>query len=163
MVIFGAGVITGGVLVHKTGTVTKPRVQRPVPAGTNAPLPTVTPAQLQRMDFLVRATRELELTGDQRERIERIIREGQERSRLMWEEARPDMLTADGRQLTGLIAAETATSITLKRADNAIDTVLRIDIEQLKSTGVSLMPEGLEKQVDVAGMADLLEFLKSVE
>lgn len=73
------------------------------------------------------------------------------------------VLTADGRQLTGLIAAETATSITLKRADNATDTVLRIDIEQLKSTGVSLMPEGLEKQVDVAGMADLLEFLKSAE
>lgn len=73
------------------------------------------------------------------------------------------VLTADGRQLTGLIAAETATSITLKRADNATDTVLRIDIEQLKSTGVSLMPEGMEKQIDQAGMADLLEFLKSAE
>ncbi len=73
------------------------------------------------------------------------------------------VLTADGRQLTGLIAAETATSITLRRADNATDTVLRIDIEQLKSTGMSLMPEGLEKQIDQQSMADLLEFLKVAE
>jgi len=73
------------------------------------------------------------------------------------------VLTADGRQLTGIIAAETATSITLKRADNATDTILRIDIEQLKSTGMSLMPEGMEKQVDQQGMADLLEYLRIVE
>jgi putative heme-binding domain-containing protein len=73
------------------------------------------------------------------------------------------VLTADGRQLTGIIAAETATSITLKRADNATDTILRIDIDQLKSTGMSLMPEGMEKQVDPQGMADLLEYLRAVE
>jgi putative membrane-bound dehydrogenase-like protein len=73
------------------------------------------------------------------------------------------LLTLDGRQLTGLIAAETATSLTLRRADNATDTVLRIDIDQLKSTGMSLMPEGLEKQIDPQGMADLLEFLRSAE
>jgi putative heme-binding domain-containing protein len=72
-------------------------------------------------------------------------------------------MTSDGRQLTGLIAAETATSITLKRADNATDTVLRIDIEQLKSTGMSLMPEGMEKQIDQAAMADLLTFLMTAE
>jgi putative membrane-bound dehydrogenase-like protein len=73
------------------------------------------------------------------------------------------VLTSDGRQLTGLIAAETATSITLRRADNATDTVLRIDIDQLKSTGMSLMPEGMEKQIDQQGMADLLEYLKVAE
>jgi putative heme-binding domain-containing protein len=73
------------------------------------------------------------------------------------------VLTTDGRQLTGLIAAETATSLTLKRADNATDTVLRIDIEQLKSTGTSLMPEGIEKQIDQQAMADLLEYLRVAE
>ena len=60
-------------------------------------------------------------------------------------------------------AAETATSLTLRRADNATDTVLRIDIEQLKSTGMSLMPEGMEKQLDQQAMADLLEYLRVVE
>lgn len=73
------------------------------------------------------------------------------------------LLTLDGRQLTGMITAETATSVTLKRADNAADTVLRIDIDLLKSTGMSLMPEGLEKQIDQQTMADLLEYLKVVE
>ncbi len=69
----------------------------------------------------------------------------------------------DGRTLNGIISAETATGLTLKRADNATDTVLRIDIERLKSTGQSLMPEGLEKQVDKQSMADLLEYFKSLE
>jgi hypothetical protein len=91
MVIFGAGVVTGGLLVHNTGSPAKPRVQRPGPAASNAPLPTVTPAQIQRMEFLVRATRELELTAEQRDRVERIIREGQERSRQIWESVAPDM------------------------------------------------------------------------
>lgn len=69
----------------------------------------------------------------------------------------------DGRTLNGIISAETATSLTLKRADNATDTILRIDIDRLKSTGQSLMPEGLEKQVDRQAMADLLEYFKSLE
>jgi putative membrane-bound dehydrogenase-like protein len=73
------------------------------------------------------------------------------------------LVTTDGRTLSGMISAETATSVTLKRADNQTDTVLRIDIDVLKSTGLSLMPEGLEKQLDVTQMADLLAFLKSVE
>ena len=73
------------------------------------------------------------------------------------------LLTTDGRTLSGMISAETATSVTLRRADNASDTVLRIEIEQLKSTGQSLMPEGLEKQIDKQTMADLFEFLRTVE
>jgi putative heme-binding domain-containing protein len=73
------------------------------------------------------------------------------------------VLTTDGRQLTGILAAETATSITLQRADNATDTVLRIDIEQLRSTGLSLMPEGLEKQIDPQAMADLIAYLMHAE
>lgn len=72
------------------------------------------------------------------------------------------LITTDGRALTGMISAETATSVTLKRADNATDTVLRIDIEELRSTGVSLMPEGMEKQVDKQAMADLIEYIQSI-
>lgn len=73
------------------------------------------------------------------------------------------VVTTDGRQLTGMIAAETATSVTLVRAENQKDTVLRIDIEEMRGTGASLMPEGLEKQIDHQAMADLLAFLKVVE
>jgi putative membrane-bound dehydrogenase-like protein len=73
------------------------------------------------------------------------------------------LVTTDGRILTGMIAAETATSVTLQRPDNATDTVLRIDIDQLRSTGLSLMPEGMEKQIDLQAMADLIEYLRAVE
>jgi putative membrane-bound dehydrogenase-like protein len=73
------------------------------------------------------------------------------------------VVTNDGRTLSGMIVSETATSVTLKRADNASDTVLRIDIEQLKSTGQSLMPEGMEKQIDKQALADLMAYLKVVE
>ena len=89
MVIFGAGVITGGLLVHRTGGVKKVRPIKP--ATTNAVTQNVTPSQMQRMEFLVRANRELELTPEQRERIERILKEGQERTRQIWETVGPDM------------------------------------------------------------------------
>jgi putative membrane-bound dehydrogenase-like protein len=66
-----------------------------------------------------------------------------------------------GKVLSGLIASETAASLTLKRAENQTDTVLRQDIEEVRSTGTSLMPEGLEKSITVEEMADLLGFLKN--
>ena len=69
--------------------------------------------------------------------------------------------TKSGRTLTGLLAAETASSITLKRAEGQGDVVLRQDIDQIESTGISLMPEGLEKTIPVQDMADLLRFLKN--
>ena len=68
-----------------------------------------------------------------------------------------------GRTLTGMIAAETANSLTLRKADNTTESVLRINIDELKSTGLSFMPEGLEKQLDPAAMADLLAYLNSIK
>ena len=69
---------------------------------------------------------------------------------------------ADGRVLTGMVADETATSITLRRGANASDTVPRADLELLTSTGQSIMPEGIEQQLDPQGFADLLAFLESL-
>jgi len=73
------------------------------------------------------------------------------------------LVTDDGRTITGMIAAETATSVTLKRAENATDTVLRIDIDELRGTGQSLMPEGVEKQLNKQEMADLIAYLLSLK
>jgi putative membrane-bound dehydrogenase-like protein len=73
------------------------------------------------------------------------------------------VVTDDGRSLTGVIAAETATSITLKRPENATDALLRINIDQLRSTGQSIMPEGLEKQIDKQAMADVIAYLLSIK
>lgn len=71
--------------------------------------------------------------------------------------------TDDGRTHTGMIADETANSITLRRPDGTSVTILRLEIEALKSTGLSFMPEGLEKEIDVETMADLLAYLNSIE
>ena len=43
------------------------------------------------------------------------------------------------------------------------DEVLRSDIEELRSTGMSLMPEGLEKQIDQGAMADVIAYLMSLK
>jgi len=69
--------------------------------------------------------------------------------------------TRSGKVLSGIIVAETASSVTLRRAENQSDTVLRSDIEDIRSSGQSLMPEGLEKVISLDEMSDLLNFLKN--
>jgi putative heme-binding domain-containing protein len=71
--------------------------------------------------------------------------------------------TKQGQVFSGLIAAETATSITLRQGENKPDrVVLRVEIEELKNSGRSLMPEGLEKTIDQQAMADLIAYLTSL-
>ncbi len=72
------------------------------------------------------------------------------------------VLTEDGRTMSGMIAAESATSLTLKRAESATDQVLRREIDVLQSTGMSIMPEGMEELIDVQGMADLIAYLMEI-
>lgn len=71
------------------------------------------------------------------------------------------VITNDGRSLTGIITADTSSSLTLKQPENKMITLLRQDIDELRSTGVSLMPEGLEKNIDKQQMADLISFIKN--
>ncbi len=68
----------------------------------------------------------------------------------------------DGRILSGLIASESPNSITLKRADNIQETILRQNIDEIIGSGKSLMPEGLEQQINQQQMSDLLAYLKNV-
>ena len=65
----------------------------------------------------------------------------------------------DGRVSSGVIESESASSITLLRAEGERETILRRDVEGLASTGRSLMPEGLEQDIRPAEMADLIAFL----
>lgn len=65
----------------------------------------------------------------------------------------------NGRTLSGIIADESAASITLKRAENASDTIQRNELEDLRSTRQSIMPEGMEKQLDHQALADLISYL----
>ena len=70
------------------------------------------------------------------------------------------VLTVDGEVVSGILANESATAVTIRGADNKSTTVLRVDIEELHNTGKSLMPEGFEKTIDKQAMTDLLAYLQ---
>jgi len=81
LVIFCAGMVTGGV----AGKFLK---RQPVPLRLPAGV-TVGPGWMQRMEYVKRAERQLDLTPAQRERMEQIVRESQERMKQLWEPIAP--------------------------------------------------------------------------
>ena len=72
-------------------------------------------------------------------------------------------VTKQGKIHTGIISAETGASLTLKRAEAKEDVVLRDTLDELVSTGQSLMPEGLEKDLDKQQLADLIAWIKALQ
>jgi putative heme-binding domain-containing protein len=70
-------------------------------------------------------------------------------------------VTVDGRVHTGILTAETSTSVTLKQAEGKAITLRRAEIDELYSNGVSLMPDGMEKLIPPQDMADLISFIKN--
>ena len=68
--------------------------------------------------------------------------------------------TKDGRTLSGIIGAETDAKVTLRHALGEEETVARTNILSLTSTGLSLMPQELEKNMSRQEMADLVGYLK---
>ncbi len=74
-----------------------------------------------------------------------------------------NVVTLQGRILNGIIAAESTNSITLRRAEGKQDVILRSNIDELIATGISLMPEGLEKDLSRQDLADVIKFVKSIK
>jgi putative membrane-bound dehydrogenase-like protein len=72
-----------------------------------------------------------------------------------------NVTTVDGRLLTGVIASETSQALTLKAPGGMATTISRSEIEELRSTGKSLMPEGLQRTIDEAQMGQLIAFIKN--
>jgi putative membrane-bound dehydrogenase-like protein len=70
-------------------------------------------------------------------------------------------ITIDGRALTGLIANESGNSITLLNAEAQEEVILRKDLLSLQNSGLSQMPEGLEKDLDEQKLADLITYILS--
>lgn len=68
----------------------------------------------------------------------------------------------DGRSITGVMAAETSSSITLKSQDGKEETILRADLDELRNTGKSLMPDGLERDLSKQNLADLFAYLAQI-
>lgn len=71
------------------------------------------------------------------------------------------LVTEDGLVLSGMISNESVNSITMRKPDGTEAIVLRVNIDELRSSGLSFMPEGLEKQIDKQAMADLIAYLMS--
>jgi uncharacterized membrane protein len=113
VLIFGAGVFTGGILVDYVkqahphpGIV---RAKPPAQASTNAPsvstngpnaLATRPPPQVLSKEFLQRLDGDLHLTKDQHEAVQKIISDGQNEMRKVMQDSRleiREVLTADQR------------------------------------------------------------------
>ncbi len=69
--------------------------------------------------------------------------------------------TREDESLLGLVAAETATAVTLRRAYGEQTVIPRTEIVRMQGRGVSLMPEGLEAGLTAQDLADLLELILS--
>jgi putative heme-binding domain-containing protein len=69
---------------------------------------------------------------------------------------------ADGRVLTGTISEEAGgDTLVLGLADGKRATVRRSEIEDFRSTGITLMPEGFQQELDPAMLRDVIEYMRS--
>ena len=73
-----------------------------------------------------------------------------------------NVITVQGRNHNGIISSETSNSVTLRKAEAKEDVVLRDNIDEMTATGISLMPEGLEKDLSRQQIADVIAFIKSI-
>jgi putative heme-binding domain-containing protein len=71
------------------------------------------------------------------------------------------VILQDGRNLAGLIASESDNSLTLVAPQGRETVLLRSEIEALRSTGKSLMPENLEQAITPADLQALWQWLRT--
>ena len=69
---------------------------------------------------------------------------------------------ADGRAITGLVVEETPDRLVVKTADGQRITVKPSDIEDRKTSEVSLMPDGLAQTMTDRQLIDLLDYLSTL-
>lgn len=70
--------------------------------------------------------------------------------------------TQSGLTYNGILTNETGTSLTLLAQEGKEQVILRSEIEALESSGKSLMPEGLERDLSDQDLADVIAFLQGV-
>ncbi len=85
LIIFGAGVVTGGLLVnHVVRAKSHPKASS---------VPVMTPWHARTRDLSRRMEKELKLTPEQRQRIEKIIADSQDRTKALWKPIAAEMTT----------------------------------------------------------------------
>jgi putative heme-binding domain-containing protein len=68
--------------------------------------------------------------------------------------------TVDGETLTGLLETQRGDSVMLRQAGEQTVVLPRARIRSLRSTGLSLMPEGLEAGRSPQELRDLIAFIR---
>jgi putative heme-binding domain-containing protein len=69
---------------------------------------------------------------------------------------------ADGRVLLGVIASESGATIELKTSTGESVVLNRAEVEEIRSTSKSLMPENLADELSPQVLADLSAYLQSL-
>ncbi|NBP25733.1 MAG: hypothetical protein EBU81_14540, partial [Proteobacteria bacterium] len=72
-----------------------------------------------------------------------------------------EILPKTGDPVVGLIASETAQRWTLRHPGSPDSSWTRSEIREIRATGRSLMPEGLEEGLQLQDLADLIAFLRA--
>ena len=102
-----------------------------------------------------------DLTGAQRSNTEYLLQHIVDPSSAVPAEYRVfTVLTADGRLLNGVVPEETTRTLTLQTPTERI-VIDRGEIEELKPTSASMMPEGLLEQLTLEQRRDLFAYLQS--
>lgn len=70
------------------------------------------------------------------------------------------VVTSDGRVLTGLLTEDSPQRVVLKLQGGKLETIARSDVEEMEVSKLSLMPEGVEKQLSPQELIDLFALLK---
>jgi putative heme-binding domain-containing protein len=72
------------------------------------------------------------------------------------------LVTADGQSVTGILTQESHETLQIVDAESKLLTLPARDIEQRRTSKVSLMPEGLATQLSLQQFADLVAYLESL-
>ncbi|MBT7916342.1 MAG: c-type cytochrome [Planctomycetaceae bacterium] len=73
-----------------------------------------------------------------------------------------NIVTNDGRVLTGLIVRQTVDSFTIQQQTGDPITLARNDIDEMAAGTVSIMPNGLDKALTESELADVIAYLMSL-
>lgn len=73
------------------------------------------------------------------------------------------LITTAGKVISGLITRETARAVFVRTTDQAEVQVLRDAIEEMRPNGVSIMPAGLDQNMQADHLRDLLAYLQSLK
>ena len=70
------------------------------------------------------------------------------------------VVTKSGLTFSGILASDSATSVTLRKEKGVTETILRKDIEIIQASHLSIMPSNLHEQIGRQDAADLIAYLR---